>query len=265
MTPDQYPYSQAQNPSDVPMSNINQPQNFNEPPVAEATNEPLASQQGAEIPNPWANQQSQQNLESQTPQQPSETDDPLGYIRENTPSNDTPNVAMQAEIPSQEPTVEPNPVTPTSSYQPEIAPEAPLATPESREKEQSLQEQLNSVKEMLSLVLEDKKVKDFTNYPMEMVNPEIYTPEDSTREMIKPFGIMTVRFGYPEFKKALENPLALNEDTYILKYLSGRIRKDGSSPEPKFYKCTKEQVNKWRAEIERVERNKASHTSLNAY
>jgi hypothetical protein len=145
-----------------------------------------------------------------------ETDDPMEYIRRNTPGN---------------------------LGTPQVEKEGP---------QENLKEELNSVKELLSAFLGGKKIKDLTEYPEELLNPEVFT-SSSGREMFKPFGIQTIRFGYEEFKKSLESAMSLDEETYILRYMSERPREDGSRPEPRLLKCTKEQVDKWKSVIQQRE------------
>jgi hypothetical protein len=257
MTPNQYATPEDQSPYGIPPQNIDQFQGTADPSIlsANATSEPMITQQVAE----GVETQNQQNLEPQIPTARLETDDPMGFIRQNTPNNDIPVEALQ-----EKPFVESKPFAP-NNYPPEVVPETPSVSTESEEKEHDLKEQLNAVKELLSVVLENQEIRDYGVFPVEMVNPQIYTSENSQREMIRPLSIDKIKFGYKEFKEALNNALALNETTYILKYLSGRVGQDGNNIKPKFLKFKKEQVDKLRTEIDKVEQNRGAYTSLNAY
>jgi hypothetical protein len=254
--------NQFQNPK---FESQNNPQVPPGEPMTPGVQQPTSMEEGnAEVLRVWDIQNQQATNESTTPErketapqsqaqpqvppiseQPatSETDDPLEYIRGNTPRN------PDTFTPSS-PEISPDPA---KSAEKEVTPQPPVTTSET-EKEDSqedLKKEIASVKELLSALLEERKVKDFTVYPRELLNPEITSY--SGREMIKPFGIQTVRFGYEEFKNALDNAMVLDENTYILKYLSERPREDGSQPEPRLLKCTKEQVDTWKTEIERKE------------
>lgn len=222
--------------------------------------QPTTPQEGnAEVLRVWDAQNQQATTEGITPKrdeatpQPQvppvsedfsapEADDPLEYVRNNTPGNRGTSSPVSPEIST----------NPAMRSEEELTP--PITNPETEKEDpqEDLKAELASVKELLSALLEERKVKDLTVYPRELLNPEVITTS-SGREMIKPFGIQTVRFGYEEFKKALDTAMALDESTYILKYISERQREDGSQPEPRLLKCSKEQVDRWKAEIERKE------------
>ena len=173
-------------------------------------------------------QQLQQNLEQNT------GENPIDFIRENTPSNEN-MPAQQSQI--------------------------PIDVVESDSKERPEQgEDLTTMKELLAALLDNQKIRDFSDFPPEMTKPGFYTAESSGREMIKPFGIDRIRFGLDQFSEALKNSVPLDGDTYILKYVSGRKTSDGKDTKPKFLKCTREQVEKWTKEVQG--RDQTSQTQI---
>jgi hypothetical protein len=253
----QNPSLESQSPSEVPSTGpevAQQPvsqQEGNEEflRVLDAQTQQQPTQEQGQEPTPQPEvTQPQVPPVSEVPQTPEveeteETDDPMEYIRRNTPGNpDNSTPQVNPEVPQ-----EPRVVTPEETPQPVNNPQIEEEGPQ-----ENLKEELNSVKELLSAFLEGKKIKDLTEYPEELLNPEVFT-SSSGREMFKPFGIQTIRFGYEEFKKSLESAMSLDEETYILRYMSERPREDGSRPEPRLLKCTKEQVDKWKSVIQQRE------------
>jgi hypothetical protein len=189
----------------------------------------------ADIPQPGVIPNTQE-----TPKTEEKAYDPISFIRGETPHNSEPEEKV---LPTNPP--EFKPVQQESTVNPEM---------------ESLEKQLVSVKELVSVLLNNQKIRDFTVFPVELGNPEVFISENSGREMIKPFGIEAIRFGFAEFKVALDNALFLEENTYILKYLSERPREDGSTPEPKYLKCTSEQIKKWKDYVQETEQG--DHTQL---
>ena len=286
---DQYqnPSFEVGNSSQVPNINPGLPQNFenSSTPTGEVPSQPVTSQQGGEeVLRVWdINNQQRQQVESASqetqqeqnlpPQQPTytdpvipgtepitpqieetpETDNPINFIRQETPSNDE-------YVSAQEPRIQQNISAPE---EPEFTPVPETTTLKSEfvetDNKEPLEKKLDSLKDLIVAILDDQKVKDLADYPSELLNPEVFG-SSSGRKMIKPFDIQTVRFGYTEFKKALENPMFLDDNTYILKYLSERPRDDGSTPEPRYLKCTKEQVDRWKEFVQ--ETDQSNNTQL---
>lgn len=218
-------------PSDIPSIPIygQQPQVENLPAVTPQT-EPIVSS----VP------ETQQYTSAQvTPGfEQNVVENPIEFIRENTPSNEPVNT-------------EPSILEPKGANE-----EAILDSKEEAEPT----DDIVTMKELLVALLDNQKIRDFSDFPPEMTNPQFYTAESSGREMIQPFGIDKIRFGLDEFSKALKTSIPLDENTYLLKYISGRTTNDGKSIKPRFLKCTKDQVEKWDKVIQ--EKNQTSQTQV---
>jgi hypothetical protein len=148
------------------------------------------------------------------PVQEEKSVDPIAFIRENTPGNDT-----SAEIEDTD--------------------------------TKDLREQLAFVKDLLGVLIASKKIRNYSDYPDEITQPTFHTSTASGREMILPFGKFTntVRFGLAEFKKALDNALKLNEESIILTYQSERVGSTGQKPQPRYLKFSEKQVEELKLAI----------------
>lgn len=206
---------------------------------------------------------------SQQPQTPEtrEAEDPIEYVRNNTPGNPETATPSKPSI-SQEPEGEfaqGGPPQPPVANSEEVTSQPPVTNPKVEEEKDpedlkqeinsikqeldSLREKLHSFETLLPDLLVGRKIKDYTDYPDQ--EPKILS--GSGREMILPLGIVTVKFGKREFKKALEDAIPVDEDTYILRYMSERQREDGSQAEPRLLKFTKEQIDKCYSKIQQNE------------
>jgi hypothetical protein len=252
--------NQFQDPSFEGKNNSQVP---SEGPMTPQVQQPTSTEEGTS-PQPQVPPTSQQ---PQTPEIP-ETDNPFDFVRRNTPGNpdnttpskpaisQEPEGEVAQEIAPQAPVVnsqevEPQQTVPNFEVEDEKAPEDLKQEIDSIKQElDSLKEKLDSLETLLPDLLDGRKIKDYTDYPSDL-EPKILS--GSGREMILPFGIVTVKFGKMEFKKALENAMPVDENTYILRYMSERKREDGSQAEPRLLKFTKEQIDKCYSKIQQEE------------